>query len=262
MLRDARSLLATEGKPDPTFNIVAVHEVGFAARLVETWRDDPSWPETLASLKDPRSFAHAVAVSMTASAFREHRVVLRPTVEGRRTADLRVEVDGVHPMNVEVKSPAKLQVQRSSLDRGSARELVEDVMKQAGQGTRGQLEPSCSALLSIGGFHLGREDMQRLRDGIERFFEKKGARRKHVVGIMTVTMRILVDGPAMRVDAKTLRVPPNTETHTTGHADSCRTPTTAGRFACGGPARTRSSKQRQRCSATSFRHARKRGCRF
>lgn len=201
----AEKTLATRSDPVPVASMPAVVELGIAALLFEQWKHHPLWDEfILTGLRDATSYPHALHVLICAYQFPEQRVTLQTSLNKERSSDLIVTFDDKYELAIEVKTPQKLQrIQPNLNDEHSQKEILR-LIRKANDKEGGQLSPDRSALLAIGGFHLGRTELDNLRKGCEYYFHAKGSRRRHLCGIMIMTIGALFENMVLDADG-TLR---------------------------------------------------------
>jgi hypothetical protein len=178
----------------PTVDPVAIIELHLTVEQLERWRNHPTWPSLLPSLKTPDEFPHLV-ITLAAASFltdAENGVELVP-VGGTRSPDLRLHLGARNAVGAEVKAPRELQRPVTRLSSESASKVVADAFAKAGSGARGQLAPGSDAFLIVGGFSLRVGDLDMLEEAARGVLRQYAAQRRHVMGITIVSLGTLIE---------------------------------------------------------------------
>jgi len=162
---------------------------------VEAWRNDPEWDTSRKSLRDRGQFAHTVLGLATGTILSPwgNDVGLQRTGYGKRTADMVCVVDASERLAIEIKVPRRFEVAGTPLTAAEAERIVRSAFESAGTGRQGQLSPEHPGMPVIGGFHVGRESIERLREAACRHI---GGRPPHVAAVMVLSLGFDVNGPS------------------------------------------------------------------
>jgi hypothetical protein len=178
----------------PTVDPVAIIELHLTIGQLERWRNHPTWPSLLPSLKTPDEFPHLV-VTLAAASFltdAENGVELVP-VGGTRSPDLRLHLGARNAVAAEVKAPRELQRPPTPLTAETTFKIVGDALAKAGSSTGGQLAPGSDAFPIVGGFSLRDADLDVLEEAARRVLQQYPAQRRHVMGISIVSLGTLIE---------------------------------------------------------------------
>ena len=164
-----------------------VSELLATVSMVRRWRHHPAWPALVASLTNPTEVQHTVMTLLVASFLVDSGNGVGIVTNGLRgrIPDLWAQPTVIERLDVEVKTPLALRGPRPSpLDREEAVQLVERLLNDAASSSRGQLDPSCSGVLAIGGYHLGEGGVEALEGAVTEVLGRQRHRKPHVVGVI------------------------------------------------------------------------------
>jgi len=201
----AEAASATFRAGAPAIDPLATVELHGMLEQFDRWRNHPSWPRLLPSLKSPEDFPH-VAVTLAAASFLSdmgNGVELVPTGE-TRSPDLRLHLGARSAVSTEVKAPLALQRPATPIATSTAAEIVERAFRKAGTGVGGQLAPGADALFVLGGFALRNADLAALESAARDLLRRYPEERKHVLGVAIVSLGALVDSRPAGVVGRTL----------------------------------------------------------
>jgi len=188
----------------PAVDVVSVTELNMALDLLERWRNDPAWAGIVRSLRNPTNFPHAAIKLAAASHLTDLGNGVGLAAEqtpGRRTPDLWIAVGARERMAIEVKAPLALQRRLEPVREHDVQEVVRKALKNAGTGPRGQLSARHPGLLLIGGFHLREADIELLKEEARALLSKTGDKRRHIAGVMVLSVGVLVENAILGPDA-------------------------------------------------------------
>jgi hypothetical protein len=188
LVQDTLDSIELQKETEPGVSISVV-ELNHAIELAARWKDDPIWPEVLQSLKGPE-YVHSIVLLAAADYLSKagNPVDLQPSSGEGRTPDLIIQ--RVQPVSVEVKAPKALRGPRQSVTRAEAEQVVRAAMKSAG----GQLSGGRPAMLFVGGFLLGEDDLTLLEAGANAYLRSEGKRRSHVMAILLASLGVYMEG--------------------------------------------------------------------
>ena len=171
---------------------VSAVELKGVLRTFDQWRRDPAWPEFQAAIQDSRNYLHAVTTLTVASALKQHHPGTKLVGSSRpgRSPDLRMVVTDQHNLAVEVKTSLSLGQRTSAMSRAGAMALVENSIKGASTGFKGQLASGSPGVLVIGGFHIDADTFKALGDAAGQVLEH-GRRRSHLLAIVISHTRFI-----------------------------------------------------------------------
>jgi hypothetical protein len=201
----AEAAAATFRAGAPAIDPLATVELHGMLQQLDRWRNHPSWPRLLPSLKNPEDFPH-VAVTLAAASFLSdmgNGVELVPAGD-TRSPDLRLHLGARSAVSTEVKAPLALQRPATPIDTSTAAEILERAFKKAGTGVGGQLAPGADAVLVLGGFALRNADLAALQSAARELLRRYPEERKHVLGVAIVWLGALVDSRPAGVVGRTL----------------------------------------------------------
>lgn len=204
----AREDAASYDRAAPGVHLLDIVELHAALEQLERWKNDPSMPALLKSLRGADDYAHAL-VTLTAASFLTdagNAVELARPAGHRRTPDLRLHIGSQRRVNVEVKVPQALVRPASAIDLARATDLIRAAVSSAGTGERGQLSPQHPGLLIVGGLGLRSTDVDCLEAAGRFVLTERPDERAHITGISLVTVGSLLDGVA--ADRSDVRVGP------------------------------------------------------
>src|SRR5439155_11785902 len=165
--------------------IPAIIELDLVVELARAWASDPTWPKRLNAFREPGEFSHGILECAAASLLIAigNDVGPQPPTKGRRTADLQCVISAADVLALEVKVPHRLQWPADGPLRGDeSATLVNRALESADTGPRGQLDPTRSGILVLGGLHVPLDDAVRLRDAAKTCLLAQ--RRPHIAGVM------------------------------------------------------------------------------
>jgi hypothetical protein len=176
---------------------ISATELIASLNLIERWRYDPAWSSIRSAIVNPEDFSHTVILLAAASLFADAGnapQLYTEKVEGKRAEDLRLVINSIQHVAVEVKCPRKLQHPSTPLLSSDAKAIVRAALKKAGTGPGGQLAHSDGSMLIIGGFHLRDADLAALEAASKRELEDLHTKRESVAAIALVSVGTVVFG--------------------------------------------------------------------
>lgn len=181
--------IAEHDDPDPLdIDGDLITELMTTVTLFHRWRFHPAWPALVASLTNPTEVQHSVMTLLVASYLVDSGngvgIVENEQLQGR-VPDLWAQPTVVERLDLEVKTPLALRGPRAQeLQRSGAIQLIERLFNEAASSTRGQLNPTKSGILAIGGYHLGEREIETLGSAASEVLGRQRRSKPHVVGIL------------------------------------------------------------------------------
>lgn len=164
-----------------------ISELWTTVTMFHRWRYHPEWTALVASLTNPTEVQHSVMTLLVASYLVDSGNgvgIVRNEMQGR-IPDLWAQPTVVERLDLEVKTPLDLRGPRAQkLDLDGAIQLIERLFNEAASSTRGQLDPTESGLLAIGGYHLGEGAIENLESAALEVVRRQRHRKPHVMGII------------------------------------------------------------------------------
>jgi uncharacterized Zn finger protein (UPF0148 family) len=164
-----------------------ISELWTTVTMFHRWRFHPAWPSLVASLTNPTEVQHSVMTLLVASYLVDsgNGVGIVTVGPPGRIPDLWALPTVVEQLDLEVKTPLDLRGPRARpLDDHGAFRLVERLFNEAASSSRGQLNPSHSGVLAIGGYHLGQGGVDTLEKAAQEVLRRQSHRKPHVAGII------------------------------------------------------------------------------
>ncbi|MCA1707887.1 MAG: hypothetical protein LC808_33275 [Actinobacteria bacterium] len=162
-------------------------ELWATVSMFHRWRFHPAWSALVASLTNPTEVQHSVMTLLVASYLVDSGNGVGIVTDGApgRISDLWAQPTVVERLDLEVKTPLDLRGPRERpINREEAIRLVERLFNEAASSSRGQLDPTQSGLLAVGGYHLGPGGIETLEKAAEEVLRRQKDRKPHVVGII------------------------------------------------------------------------------
>jgi hypothetical protein len=172
----------------PAVDVLALVELDLTLDLFERWRNHPQWDAFVLSMKDAGAYPHDVLTLALASFLSDagNDVTLHVSQVGR-APDLMIAATAKNHVAVEMKAPVALRGPTDTpLTADQADKVIRRSLKSAGTGSQGQLGPSVSGILAIGGFHLRYPDLDQLEAAARASLQ----RRPHLLGIALISIGV------------------------------------------------------------------------
>lgn len=191
VLDDVRQAAEALRHSDPVIDPRSIIELDVLNNVLHRWGRHPLTSQIRGAVLN--EYPHLL-VTLTAAALLEdagNSVVLQ-AAQHRRAADLVLVTGPRRNAAVEIKAPRILRRLTAPIDRVAANNVIVAAVKRAGTGAAGQLSRDHPGLLLIGGFHLSRQDLDRLERAAALYLQSATARNRHrhLLGISVLSVGV------------------------------------------------------------------------
>jgi hypothetical protein len=161
--------------------------------LFDRWRHHPMWPDLVATLADRNEGQHTVMMLTVASYLADAGNGIGLVAHGDgggRIPDLWVEPGFLERLDIEVKTPQDLRgprARRLTVDEATT-SISRQLTKAAGN-RRGQLDPTHTGILAVGGFHLDPGALDTLEEAATNVLAAHEGRKGHLAAVLVAELK-------------------------------------------------------------------------
>ena len=175
-----------------SLDVDKISELLAVSTMLERWKHHPAWSDLCKTLADVDNVYHTLIQLIVASSLVDSGngiSLVFGTLKNKRVADIYVRPKFDDKLYVEVKSPIVLHGPLAeSLSDETAKKAVTKALEAAST-RRGQIDPTDSAVIVLGGTHIDSVSMARLERQATAITQRQAqqSRKKHLAAIVIVS---------------------------------------------------------------------------